>query len=556
MIKKLLLLVCILVIPLASLAILPPSKVSAAFNQNNLMSDGMFENSGTMMAGDIDAFLNRYSNSCISQNSGFEARVPSGYSPSSKFTFGDFASAGQVIATASQAYGINPQVLLATMEKEQNLVMGRNNFSGYCNNGDEHKYAAAMGYACTDSGGQTSWSGVSLYRRNGVERTNTGTTCVATAAASGFSQQVIRGAWLLKFGEQRSEGNVSWNVQKSGWDNSDDPQTCYRGPMTQGYRKQCSSDASATYWDGYTTIDSTSVHMDTGATAALYWYTPHFHGNQSFVSIFESWFGSTQAGSFTIANTTHPDGTLISSFGEPEVYLIIEGMRYHIPDIDTFNSHGYSWSEVRIATIPDKQLPISSSKLAFRGGTLVRGDATPDVYDLRCMPTFCNKYHISSIDVFSGLGLGFIDVLVLPQAQVGAMSEYETITSASVHMQDQLALDKSSGKVYLIDTGTKRWVPSLEVFAANHFRWSRVKTATSGDLALPDGSNVPYPEGALLRANGDNAVYAVNQTGSGSFEKRHIATANTFAGLSYHLSDVFVVDGSFLPSATGADIAE
>ena len=73
---------------------------------------------------------------------------------------------------------------------------------------------------------------------------------------------------------------------------------------------------------------------------------------------------------------------------------------------------------------------------------------------------------------------------------------------------------------------------------------------------LPDGSNVPFPEGALLRANGDNAVYAVNQSISGSYEKRHITAASTFAGLSYKPSDVFVVDSSFLPATTGATIAE
>lgn len=555
MIKKLASLVCALVIPLVSLAILPPYKVSAAFNQNNIISDTMFENSGTMMAGDIDAFLNRYPNSCISPNSGFEARVPSGYSPSpSVFTFGDFASAGSVIATAAQVYGINPQVLLATLQKEQSIVQGSTNF---CNNGDENKYAAAMGYGCPDSGSTYNWSGVSLYRRNGVEHTSTGSTCVNTIAQSGFSQQVIRAAWVLKFNEQRSEGNISWAIIRDSWNNSDDPGICYRGPMTQGYRKQCSSDQAPTYWDGYTTIDGSSVHMDTGATASLYRYTPHFHGNQNFVSIFEGWFGSTQAGSFTIANTTHPDGTLVQSFGEPEVYLIIEGIRYHIPDINTFNSYGYSWSEVRVATIPDKQLSISPSKLSFRSGTLVRGDSSPQVYDLRCStPTVCVKDHIASIDVFIAQSMGFSDVLVLPQAAVDSISVGSSVTSTTVHIQDSLVLDRSTGKVYLIDSGTKRWVPSLEIFAANHYKWPRVKTAVAGDLALPDGTNVPFPEGTLLRVNGSPAVYVVNQIGTGNFEKRHITTANTFGGLSYHLSDVFVVDGSFLPSATGAQIAE
>jgi hypothetical protein len=62
--------------------------------------------------------------------------------------------------------------------------------------------------------------------------------------------------------------------------------------MTQGTWKRCPSDTSAVYYDGYTTIDGTSTHMDTGATASLYYYTPHFSGNQNFDNIFTAWFGS------------------------------------------------------------------------------------------------------------------------------------------------------------------------------------------------------------------------------------------------------------------------
>jgi len=85
---------------------------------------------------------------------------------------------------------------------------------------------------------------------------------------------------------------MNWAVCEWKLDNSDDPQSCYGGPVTQGYRQVCPSGAT-TFYDGYRTIDGAAVHMDTGATASLYWYTPHFHGNQNFVSIFEGWFGSS-----------------------------------------------------------------------------------------------------------------------------------------------------------------------------------------------------------------------------------------------------------------------
>ncbi len=270
-------------------------KTSAAFSANNLIDDGVFDNHNSMSVAQINSFLNGFTYSCISTNSGFEATIPTGYSPSTGYSYGGYASAGDIIATAAQTYEINPRVLLVTLEKEQSLVTGRNSAS-YCSPGasSNHKYASATGYGCPDSGTSHAYSGLSLYRRNGAVQTEVNPTCVNSASKAGFSQQVIRAAWLLKFGQQRSKGNTGWDIQKPGWDNSDDPLTCYGGPMTQGYRKRCANDASAVYYDGYTTIDGSSTHMDTGPTAALYWYTPHFHGNQNFVSLYESWFGPTK----------------------------------------------------------------------------------------------------------------------------------------------------------------------------------------------------------------------------------------------------------------------
>jgi hypothetical protein len=161
------------------------------------------------------------------------------------------------------------------------------------------RYTSAVGYGCPDGGSSYSYSGLNpaLYYINGNPVTSVSGTCVNSAAKSGFSQQIIRAAWLLKFGQQRSLGNTGWAVIGGNWDNSDDPPTCYGGPMTQGTLKRCQS-STPTFFDGYTTIDGTATHMGTGATAALYWYTPHFSGNHSFVNIFEGWFGSTISSQF------------------------------------------------------------------------------------------------------------------------------------------------------------------------------------------------------------------------------------------------------------------
>lgn len=267
---------------------------SAAFNPNNIIDESIFGNVNSMDAAAIDRWLNTFPSSCLSTNRGFSAPEPTGYSPNGGFTFGGNVSAGTIIARAAQVYDINPQVLLATLQKEQSLIAGDAGCSVL-------RYTAAVGYGCPDGGTTYNYSGVNLYTINGSTVTSVNGTCVNSASKAGFSQQIIRGAWLLKFGEQRSKGNIGWAVVKGSWDNSDDPKSCYSGPMTQGYHQVCPGGAT-TYYDGNRTIDDTPIHIDNGPTASLYWYTPHFHGNQNFVKIFESYFGAVHGPTYTWQN--------------------------------------------------------------------------------------------------------------------------------------------------------------------------------------------------------------------------------------------------------------
>lgn len=259
----------------------------AAFDQNRIIDDAVFNSSSSMSASDIDAFLNA-NNSCISPNSGFRAIDPTGYSPSTGYQYGGNVTAGTVIAHAAQAYDLNPRVLLVTLQKEQSLITTTPNST----NCSTRTISKSMGYACTDNVTAHSYTGLNLYTRNGTTYTAVDVTCVEAAQKAGFTQQIIRAAWLLKFAQQRSLGNMNWAVIRGSWDNSDDLQSCYSGPVTQGYRQVCPS-GPTTFYDGYITIDGTSVHPNSGATAALYYYTPHFAGNENFFTIWTNWFGAS-----------------------------------------------------------------------------------------------------------------------------------------------------------------------------------------------------------------------------------------------------------------------
>lgn len=162
--------------------------------------------------------------------------------------------ASVVIAQAAQMWGINPEVLIATLQKEESLITGTS-----C---DTWRYNSALGYGCPDSGG-------------------------CNPKYVGFSRQVLWGAWQLKFNKERSYGNTTWD--------GDDVVT-YVGYMTQGNRKRCGS-CTTNYYDGYATLDGQSVQLENGTTASLYTYTPHL-GNSTPVN-FEKWFGAAVLPSYS-----------------------------------------------------------------------------------------------------------------------------------------------------------------------------------------------------------------------------------------------------------------
>lgn len=379
-------------------------KANAVFNPNRLIDDAVFDNANSMTAGQIDNWLNvNFPNSCISTNNGFSAADPTGYSPSTGFTYGGRVSSGQVIYDAGQAYGLNPQVLLATLEKEEGLVAGDGPYG--CT---PLAISASVGYGCPDSGSSYTYNNLSppLYYLNGNPMSSVTNTCVNSASKAGFSQQLIRAAWLLKFGEQRSEGNTSWAVIKPGWDNSDDPQTCYGGPMTQGYRKRCSSDTNAVFYDGYTTIDGQSTHMDSGATAALYWYTPHFHGNQNFVSLFSQWFG----------DTTLPYAFKSSS--NDNIYYYVDGFKVLVTAMGVLQDYGISPQSIQ--TLSQSQVDSVPSPGANDGvsPTLDYIVKSPDDTDADggsiYLITVGKKYQFKSMQQFFDFGFSESNIGYLP----------------------------------------------------------------------------------------------------------------------------------------------
>jgi hypothetical protein len=147
---------------------------------------------------------------------------------------------------------VSPKVILITLQKEQSLITTGNPSQGALN--------SAMGYGCTDSGGDP-------------------------FCGDGFTRQVEGGAWQLRYNYESSRLSYSSAAPYIVGDLL--PNMTYNLP-DQGLS------------------GSVTVYLSNNATASLYNYTPHlFNGNYNFWKLGILWFGfSTSAASGGGANDT------------------------------------------------------------------------------------------------------------------------------------------------------------------------------------------------------------------------------------------------------------
>jgi len=178
--------------------------------------------------------------------------------------------ASRVIWQVSQWYGVNPQVVLTIIEKESNFLLGRT--SGRADGSiasvnpvaDSYAtYAWMLGYAYTED--------VNNPAKNVCGTATPGAN--PTKSCAGLAAQLDNATWAA----------ANWtNLANSQSSGNDYPCPSWTGSYRTNYKTRlCDGD-----W----------ITPRSGATAALYRYTPHtgltqgYSGNKAFYLIFTNWF--------------------------------------------------------------------------------------------------------------------------------------------------------------------------------------------------------------------------------------------------------------------------
>lgn len=237
---------------------LQTASVTDGFNPGMIVSDEFFYNTNTMSVNDIQNFLNTQGKSCTQTSSrlclkNYKENTPPLRSADSyckaNFVGANNDSAASIIYKVSKACGINPQVLLITLEKEQSLITQSRTAA---------TLGRALGFGCPD---------------------NVGGWC--DPKYSGFANQVYSAARQLQIYAAKP---TSYAHKAKAWNN-----------VRYSPTASCGSGA---------------VYIQNQATASLYNYTPYqpnaaalkadtgtgdscsSYGNRNFYILYNKWFAS------------------------------------------------------------------------------------------------------------------------------------------------------------------------------------------------------------------------------------------------------------------------
>lgn len=247
----------------------------------------------------------------------------------------------------------------------------------------------------------------------------------------------------------------------------------------------------------------------------------------------------------------HPNGTLIIQPGGA-VYTVENSRLRHVlnPPVFVSNYGGEIDSRVKSALFGDLQLS-SGSNVDYAEGTLLKGSG-PAIYAVEVNGGSVQKRHIISLAAYQNLSYDASSFINVPDSLLPSATGAD-IAEGSRHPNGTLIRAPGAFAIYLLENGQKRYVPSPAILRSLHKNDFRFYPGVAADMQLPDGTNVDYAEGTLLKGDNSPKIYVVDINGS-TITKRHITSLAIYQTLGFTAADVIDVSASQLPSTDGPDI--
>ncbi len=369
---------------------------------------------------------------------------------------GTLRPAADIIYRAATLNGISPRFLLVLLQREQSLVEDRNP--------SQKQLDWAMGYAVCDD-----------CRMDDP----------AIRKFKGFAKQVHGAA-------ERIRSNYLPTLEATGKTES-------------GFGPGIASG-----------VDGKMIIPENQATAVLYTYTPHLHGNANFVRIWRRWFTGD-----------YPTGTVLEDQSSGIVWMIQNGKRRAIRSMAALMSRASGRTPIsvkpEVLETYDVGAPISypnySLLLSPRGTIYLLVDDAIRAID--------------SMATFRSVGFNADDLTEASDEDLLAFNRGAPITSETVHPQGALVRDPSTGGIYQVEDGVKHPIFSREILQSRFAGWEIQTPKLSEITKFTQGDPVKFSDGTLVAAHGSPDVFVVS-----AGNRRHVTDESTFLALGYKWTDI------------------
>lgn len=201
---------------------------------------------------------------------------------------------------------------------------------------------------------------------------------------------------------------------------------------------------------------------------------------------------------------TFPDGSLLRT--DTGVGYLEQGSIRPIINPDIFNSR-FNWKDViDITRVEWNSYPLASA-LTFREGMLVREKNSPDVYVI----TNQQRRHIPSPVTFEALGYKWSNITIIPDGTLDISHPKGLPMQSSPYPDGTLLVNRDNPTgIEVLEGGKRRPIPSPEIFDTQYNYRDLVRVSNAEWNSYPTGEAVYFRDGVILRGNGRGEVYIMS----------------------------------------------
>lgn len=280
-----------------------------------------------------------------------------------------------------------------------------------------------------------------------------------------------------------------------------------------------------------TVIDGISVTPSNAATAALYTYTPHIHGNMNLWTIWRRWFSKN-----------YPDGTAVKGVPSGSVYWIRFGEKRKFASLAVASSL-VDLSKVAEASDSDLSAYPDGAPISFPNYALAQ-----DPEGAIWLIVGNERRHIADMATFKKFGFNIDEVEEATDADLAPYTEGAPITKESMYPQGRLVRTNGDQAIWYAENGTKSRIrhPALLSLYFPGQKPQVIAAVTLNELTETE----PYRlhDGELVRTPETAAVYAIEDG-----KKRAIPSADIFEEMGWKWSSIEVIPASLLDGYAESD---